>query len=119
MENKRSNTNVFMLKVLKWSFLLLLILVCSFAILFGISVHEMQSALISEIIQYIDAGEFSKIGSIDRKGIAINHHFIFYSSIISVCCLIAIILFLYISLRITKRELEQKYNQRDGADGKS
>jgi len=70
MRIKRQNTNVIMLKVLKWLFLILLILVCSFAILFGTRVHKMQSALISEIIQYIDAGDFSKIGGIDRKGIA-------------------------------------------------
>ena len=116
MDKKRSDEMILALKILKWSFLILLILIGSFAILFGISMHEMQSALISEIIQYIDAGEFSKIGNIDRKGIAINHHFIFYSWMISMGCLITIILFLYISLRKTKRKLEKKYHA-TGADG--
>ena len=111
MDKKRSDEMILALKILKWSFLILLILVGSFAILFGISMHEMQSALISEIIQYIDTGELSKIGSIDRKGIAINHHFIFYSFIISICCLIMIIIFLYVSLLSAKKKLELKYNQ--------
>ena len=74
MENNRSKK-----KVLKWSFLIFLILVASFAILFGINMHAMQSAIISEIIQYIDTGELNKIGSVDRKGIVINHYFLFYS----------------------------------------
>ena len=111
MDKKRSDEMILALKILKWSFLILLILVGSFAILFGISMHEMQSALISEIIQYIDTGELNKIGSIDRKGIAINHHLIFYSFIISVCCLIMIIIFLYVSLLSAKRKLKFKSNQ--------
>lgn len=110
MENNSSKKKVFALKVLKWFFLIFLILVASFAILFGINMHYMQSAIISEIIQYIDIGELNKIGSIDRKGIVVNHYFLFYSFIISVCCLITIIIFLCISWRINKRKLEQKYN---------
>ena len=113
MENNRSKK-----KVLKWSFLIFLILVASFAILFGIDMHAMQSAIISEIIQYIDTGELNKIGSVDRKGIVVNHYFLFYSFILSVCCLITIIIFLCISLQITKRKLEQKYNQVLAADVK-
>ena len=77
MRNKRSNTKVLALKVFKWSFLIFLLLVASFAILFGINMHNMQSAIISEIIQYIDTGEFNKIGSVDRKGIVINHYFLY------------------------------------------
>ena len=110
MENNRSKKKVLALKALKWSFLIFLILVASFTILFGINMHAMQSTIISEIIQYIDTGELNKI-SVDRKGIVVNHYFLFYSLIISICCLITIIIFLSISLRIAKRELEQKYNQ--------
>lgn len=118
MENKRSNAKVLALKVLKWSFLIFLILVTSFAILFGIDMHAMQSTIISEIVQCIDTGELNKIGSVDRKGIVVNHYFLFYSFIISVCCLITIIIFLYISLRITKRKLELKHKQALAADVK-
>jgi len=104
MEKKQSDGMISGLKILRWLFLILLIFVFSFLILFVIGVHGMQSALISEIIQYIDAGEFSKIGSIDRKGIAINHHLLFYSFIISVCCLTMIIIFLSVSLLNAKRK---------------
>ena len=97
------------MKILKWAFLILLILVSSFAILFGTSVHTMQSSLISEIVQYIDNDELLKIGSIDRKGIAINHHLIFYSFIISVCCLMMIIIFLSFSLLSAKKRLKSTY----------
>ena len=118
MESKQSNAKVLALKVLKWSFLIFLILVASFSILFGIDMHAMQSVIISEIVQYIDTGELSKIGSVDRKGIVVNHYFLFYSFIISVCCLILIIIFLFISLRITKIKLVQKHNQALAADVK-
>jgi hypothetical protein len=117
MDKKRSDGMILTLKILKWSFLILLIFVGLFAILFGISMHKMQSALISEIIQYIDMDELNKIGSIDRKGIAINHHFIFYSFIISVSCLIMIIIFLCVSLLSAKKRLKFKYNQPAEADG--
>jgi len=118
MENKRSNAEVSGLKILKWAFLIFLIFVTLFAILFGSGVHDMQSRLISEIVQCIDSGEFNKIGNIDRKGIAVNHHFLFYSFMISVCSLITIIIFLCISLRITKKKLELKHNQALAADVK-
>lgn len=119
MKKKRSDEMILALKILKWSFLIILILVFTFLILFVISVHGMQSALISEIVQYIDTGELSKIGNIDRKGIAINHVLIFWSFIISICCLIMIIIFLYVSLLSVKRKLKVKSNhslQSDGAN---
>ena len=119
MEKKRSDETISGLKILKWLFLILLIFVFSFLILFVIGVHGMQSALISEIIQYIDTGEFSKIGSIDRKGITINHLLIFWSFIISICCLIMIIIFLYVSLLSAKRKLNFKSNQTDEPDEKN
>ena len=108
MENKGPDTKASLLKVLRWLILLVLIFSCGFFVLFGISVHQMQSDLIIEIVRYIDSGEFSKIGNIDRKGIAINHHLIFYSFMISLCSLMGIILWLYFSLRIAKRKLAQK-----------
>jgi len=116
MENEQSNAKVSGLKLLKWVFLVFLIFITLVAILFGSSMHDMQTRLNSEIIQYIDSGEFDKIGSIDRKGIAVNHHFLFYSFMISVCSLIAIIIFLCISLRITKKKLKLLYNQALAAD---
>ena len=117
MEKKLSDEMIFALKILKWSFLVLLILVALFAILFGTSVHKMQSALISQIIQYIDSGELLKIGSIDIKGIIINHQFIFLSFMISACCLVMIIILLSVSLLRAKKRLKYKYNQPTEADG--
>ena len=116
MENGGSNAKVSGLKILKWAFFVFLISVTLLAISFGSSMHDMQSRLISEIVQCIDSGEFEKIGSIDRKGIAVNHHFLFYSFMISVCSLITIIIFLCISLRIAQKKLELKYNQALAAD---
>jgi hypothetical protein len=98
------------LKFLKWLFIILLIAVFLFLFLFVIGVHGMQSRLISEIVQHIDSGEFNKIGSIDRKGIAINHSLIFWSFIISICCLITIIIFLSVSLLCAKRKIKLKSN---------
>jgi hypothetical protein len=108
MENKGPDTKASLLKVLRGLILIVLIFSCGFFVLFGISVHQMQSDLIIEIMRYIDTGEFSKIGNIDRKGIAINHHLIFYSFMISLCSLMGIILWLVMSLRKTKRKLAQK-----------
>jgi uncharacterized membrane protein len=87
-----------------------------FLILFVIGVHGMQSRLISEIVQIIDSGEFNRIGSIDRKGIAINHSLIFWSFIISICCLITIIIFLFISLLSAKRKIKLKSNNSQKSD---
>ena len=106
------------LKFLKWSFLILLILVGSFAIFYGITMHNMQTNQISEIRKYIDTGEISKIDHIVRKDMILTQHFLFYSFIISVCCLIMIIIFLCISLLISKRKLELKYNRAFAADVK-
>jgi len=111
MYKKRSNGKKLALKFLKWSFLILLILVGSFAILYGISMHDMQSRQISEIKKYIDTGEIGEIAFVVRKGMVLTHHFLFYSFIISVCCLIMIIIFLSISLLIAKRKLKLTYNQ--------
>ena len=118
MENKQSNGIVSGLVILKWAFLIFLILVTFWFILFGIGVYDMLSRMMSEIIQCIDSGDFNKIGSIDRKGIAVNHHFLFYSFMISVCSLTAIIIILCISLRITKKKLKLIHNQAPAADAK-
>jgi hypothetical protein len=118
MEDKRSNAEVSGLKILKWAFLVFFIIVTSFAILYGIHMHAMQKSIISEIVKCMDPDEFYKTFSIDRKGIVLNHYFLFYSFIISVCGLIAIIIFLSISLRITKKKLELKHNQAIAADVK-
>ena len=118
MDKKRSNVITLVLNFLKWSFLILLILVGSFAIFYGITMHDMQSSQISEIKKYIDTGEISEIDHVVRKGMVLTHHFLFYSFMISVCCLIMIIIFLYISLLIAKRKLELKYNQALAADVK-
>ena len=118
MENKQSNVIVSGLTILKWAFLIFLIFVTFLAILFGIGVYDMLSRMMSEIIQCIDSGDFNKIGNIDRKGIAVNHHFLFYSFMISVCSLTAIIIILCISLRITKKKLKLILNQTPAADAK-
>jgi ethanolamine utilization protein EutP (predicted NTPase) len=99
------------LNILKWLLLIVLIIIALFFIAFGTSVHQMQSALISEIVQYIDANEFEKMGTIDRKGIAINHHFIFQSLITVICCLVVIIIFLGVSLIRAKRQLKECLNR--------
>jgi hypothetical protein len=99
------------LKVLKWLFLISVILIGAFTFVFGLSVHEMQSDLISEIVKYIDANEFEKMGTIDRKGIAINHHLIFQSFITVICCLVVIIIFLVVSLIRAKRQLKECLNR--------
>ena len=111
MDKKRSNGKKLALKFLKWSFLILLILVGSFAILYGISMHDMQSRQISEIKKYIDTGEIGEIDRLVRKGMVLTHYFLFYSFIISIFCLTMIIIFLYISLLIAKRKLELKNSQ--------
>ena len=118
MDNDRSTVIKSALKFLKWSFLIVLILVGSFAIFYGITMHDMQSSQISEIKKYIDTGEISEIDRVVRKGMVLTQYFLFYSFIISVCCLIMIIIFLYISLLIAKRKLELKYNQALAADVK-
>ena len=118
MDNNRSTVIKSALKFLKWSFLIVLILVGSFAIFYGITMHDMQSSQISEIKKYIDTGEISEIDRVVRKGMVLTQYFLFYSFIISVCCLIMIIIFLYISLLIAKRKLELKYNQALAADVK-
>lgn len=118
MQNKQSNAEVSGLKILKWSFLIFFIFVALFTILYGILMHANQKSIISEIIDCMDNGEFYKICSIDRKGIVLNHFFLFYSFIISVCSLTAIIIFLCISLRITKKRLELIHNQPLAADVK-
>ena len=111
MENKQSNAEVSGLTILKWVFLIFLIFVTLFAILYGIHMHAMQKSIISEIVKCMDPDEFYKTLRIDRKGIVLNHYFLFYSFIISVCSLITIIIFLCISLRITQKKLELRYNQ--------
>jgi len=110
MKKKRSEGMIIWLKFLKWLFIILLLAVFLFLILFVIGVHGMQYRLISEIVQIIDSGEFNKIGSIDRKGIAINHSLIVWSFIISICCLITIIIFLSVSLLSAKRKIKLKSN---------
>ena len=112
MENKRSDGKSSALKVLKWLFLIFLILFTLFVILFGINMYDMQSNIISEIVKCIDSGEFNKIGNIDRKGIVVNHHFLFYSFIISACSLTTIIIFLCISLRKTQKKLKVNFSDR-------
>jgi len=68
MENKRSDGKSSALKVLKWLFLIFLILFTLFVILFGINMYDMQTNIISEIVKCIDSGEFNKIGNIDKRG---------------------------------------------------
>ena len=93
MDNDRSTVIKSALKFLKWSFLIVLILVGSFAIFYGITMHDMQSSQISEIKKYIDTGEISEIDRVVSKGMVLTQYFLFYSFIISVCCLIMIIIF--------------------------
>jgi hypothetical protein len=99
------------LKFLKWLCLILLILVGSFAVFYGINMHDMQMNQISKISKYLDAGEMDKIYHLAKKDMILTQGLLFLSFIISVCCLIMIIIFLYISFFIAKRKLELKYNQ--------
>ncbi|MGD8520820.1 MAG: hypothetical protein PVF56_06710 [Desulfobacterales bacterium] len=111
MDKKRSNVKVSALKFLKWSCLILLILVGSFAVFYGISMHDMQMNQISRINKYLDTGETDKIYHLANKDMILTQSLLFLSFIISVCCLIMIIIFLYISFLIAKRKLELKHNQ--------
>ena len=111
MDKKRSEVKIIVLRILKWSFLILVILVGLFAIFYGISMHNMQAGQISEILKYIDTGEINEIDRVVRKNMVLTHHFLFYSFMISVCSLIMIIVYLYISLLITRKKLEPGHNQ--------
>ena len=117
MDNKRSTVIILVLKFLKWSFLIILILVGSFAIFYGINMHDMQMSQISKISKYVDAGEISKIYHLAKKDMILTQGLLYLSFIISVCCLIMIIIFLSISFLIAKRKLKFKYNQPAEPDG--
>ncbi|MBW2409090.1 MAG: hypothetical protein JRF72_04775 [Deltaproteobacteria bacterium] len=106
MDKKRSEVKIIALKTLKWSFLILVILVGSFALVYGVSMHNMQARQISEVLKYLDTGEINEIDRIVRKNMVLTHHFLFYSFMVSVCCLTTIIIFLYISLLMARRKIE-------------
>ena len=107
------------MKFLKWPFLIFLTLVGSFAIFYAINMHFMQMGQISKISKYVDAGEISEIVHLAKKDMILTQGLLFFSFIISVCCLIMIIIFLSISLLIAKRKLKLKYNQALAADLKN
>ena len=97
MENEGSTATVSALKFLKWSFLIALILVCSFAILYGINMHFMQASQIKEISRCIDTGEMGRAIHLANKDMIITQGFLFLSFIISVFCLILIIIFPFLT----------------------
>ena len=106
MDNKRSTVIILALKFLIWSYLIVSILVGSFAIFYGITMHDMQMSQILKISKYVDTGEISKINHLVKKDMIITQGFLFLSFIISVCSLIMIIICLYISFLIAKRKLK-------------
>ena len=111
MDKKQTNVKKSVLKFLKWLFLILLILVGSFAIFYGVSMHNMQAGQIAEVLKYIDTGDIIGIDRVVRKNMVLTHYFLFYSFIASVCCLTMIIILLYISLLNAKRKIKLQYNQ--------
>ena len=104
------------LRFLKWPFLFLLILVGSFTTFYVISMHNMQMIQISKISKYVDTGEISKINHLAKKDMIITQGLLYLSFIISICCLLMIIIFLYISLLHAKKIIKLKYNQADEPD---
>ncbi len=111
MDKNQKNIKKSVVKFLKWSFLILVILVGSFAIFYGISMHNMQAGQIAEVLKYIDSGDINGIDRVVRKNMVLTHHFLFNSFIASVCCLTIIIIFLCISLLNAKRKIKLQSNQ--------
>ncbi len=116
MDNKRSTIILFALKFLKWLFLIVLILVGSFAIFYGIDMHYMQMDQISKISTYVDSGEIDKLNHLVHKNMVLTQGVFFFCFIISVLCLILIIIFMSTSFLIDKRKLKLKYNHSAQAD---
>lgn len=98
------------LRFLKWPVLILLILVGLFAASYVISMHNMQVRQISKISNHIDRGELSEIIHLVNKDMIITQGLLLFSFIISVCCLLLIIIFLYISLLNTPKKVKLKNN---------
>jgi len=94
MDRKRSTPIISVLKFLRRLFLIVLILVGSFATFYGINMHYMQMSQISKASKYLDAGEISEVSHLVNKDMIITQGLLYLSFIVSVCCLIMIIIFI-------------------------
>ena len=66
--------------------------------------HDMQMSQISKIGKYVDSGDIGKIDHLVRKDMIITQGLLLFSFIIAVCCLVVIIVFLYISFLHAKKK---------------
>ena len=111
MDKKRSEVKIIGLRILKWSFLILAILVGSFAFFYGVSMHNMQAVQIAEVLKYIDTGDINEIDRVVRKNMVLTHHFLFYSFMVSVCALTWIVIILYFSLLNARSKIKLQFSQ--------
>ena len=111
MDNNTSKVKKVALKILRRSFLILLILVGFFTLFYGISMHSMQMKQISKAGKLIDSGEMGELYHLVKKDMIITQGFFYLSFVISVSCLIMIIVYLTISLEIAKRKLKSKQTE--------
>ena len=101
------------LKLLKWPFLVLVIFVGTFATFYVFIMYSMQTSQLAKIREYIDIGELGNISHLVYKDMIITRGLLLLSYIISICCFLLIIIFLYVSLLRTKKIIKLKYNRVD------
>ena len=102
--NNQSSTREAFLKFAKRLLLGLLIIIGCFAILNGTNMITMQSKQISAVLEAFDAGNIEEVGPLIRKDMILTHQFFSYAFILSNFCWLAIIIFLYITLRKTRKK---------------
>ena len=103
MDKRQTTPKKALLKFLKWFFFATLILVALLAILNGFNMLDMQSKQIATMLTSFETGDIREVERLVKKHVIITHQVLFNAFVISVCSLVSIIIFLFITSHKTKK----------------